>query len=196
MNQINIRYHNMAIGEVVLSSFQNRLCFLDFRERNGRAAIDYRIGRALKAELVEQDDEVLAKTCSQLDEYLEGHRARFDIPLLMVGTDFQKRVWNALMGIPYGATATYGQIAQGIGNARAFRAVGNACGANPISIIVPCHRVIGRDRQLVGYGGGLSLKERLLELERSYVSTLARYGCGVWRRDDIAERPGHLRKVI
>ena len=166
MNQINIRYLNMEIGEVILSSFQDRLCFLDFRERDGRAAVEHRIGRALNAELVGRDDEVLRATSRQLDEYLEGQRMRFDIPLLMVGTDFQKRVWKALMNIPYGATATYGQIARDIGRARAVRAVGSACGANPISIIVPCHRVIGRNRQLVGYGGGLSLKERLLKLEQ------------------------------
>jgi methylated-DNA-[protein]-cysteine S-methyltransferase len=166
MNQINIRYLNMEIGEVVLSSFQDRLCFLDFRERDGRAAVEYRIGRALNAELVEQDDEVLTKTCRQLDEYLQRQRREFDIPVLMVGTDFQKRVWKALMNIPYGATATYGQIARDIGRARAVRAVGSACGANPISIIVPCHRVIGSDGGLVGYGGGLSLKKRLLKLEQ------------------------------
>jgi methylated-DNA-[protein]-cysteine S-methyltransferase len=166
MSKINIRYHNTEIGEVVLSSFQDRLCFLDFRERNGRAPVEYRIGRALSAELVEQDDEVLTKTCTQLDEYLEGQRREFNIPVLMVGTEFQKRVWKALMGIPYGATATYGQIARDTGNPRAVRAVGSACGANPISIIVPCHRVIGRNRRLVGYGGGLSLKERLLRLEQ------------------------------
>jgi len=86
--------------------------------------------------------------------------------LLMVGTDFQKRVWKALMSISCGVTSTYGQIAEDIGNPRAVRAVGSACGANPISIIVPCHRVIGSNGELVGYGGGLFLKKRLLKLER------------------------------
>ena len=166
MNQINIRYLNMEIGEVILGSFRGKLCLLDFGKRRDISAAGERIRRALNAELVGRDDEVLRATSRQLDEYLEGQRMRFDIPLLMVGTDFQKRVWKALMNIPYGATATYGEIARDIGRARAVRAVGSACGANPISIIVPCHRVIGKNRQLVGYGGGLSLKERLLRLEQ------------------------------
>ncbi|MGD2065527.1 MAG: methylated-DNA--[protein]-cysteine S-methyltransferase, partial [Dehalococcoidia bacterium] len=89
-----------------------------------------------------------------------------DMPLLMVGTDFQRRVWKALMKVPYGVTSTYGQIAEDIGNLKAVRAVGNAISANPISIIVPCHRIIGSDGELVGYGGGLSVKKRLLKLEQ------------------------------
>jgi methylated-DNA-[protein]-cysteine S-methyltransferase len=84
----------------------------------------------------------------------------------MVGTDFQRRVWKALMKVPYGVTSTYGQIAEDIGNLKAVRAVGNAISANPISIIVPCHRIIGSDGELVGYGGGLSVKKRLLKLEQ------------------------------
>lgn len=120
----------------------------------------------MDTEFVEQNDEVLEKTRKQLDEYLNGNRKEFDIPLLMVGTDFQRRVWKALMRVPYGATSTYGQIAEAIGSPRAVRAVGNANKANPVSIIVPCHRVIGSDGELVGYGGGLSLKKWLLRLEQ------------------------------
>jgi len=85
----------------------------------------------------------------------------------MVGTDFQKDVWNAVMRVPYGATSTYSQIAKDIGKEGAARAVGNANAANPISIIIPCHRIIGSGGELVGYGGGLSLKKRLLRLEQS-----------------------------
>jgi len=121
--------------------------------------------QALNAELVEQDDEILRGTIRQLNEYLEGRRMEFDIPLLMVGTDFQKSVWKALLKVPYGATSTYSQMARDIGKERAVRAAGNAIGANPIAIIIPCHRIIGSDGGLVGYGGGLSLKKRLLRLE-------------------------------
>jgi methylated-DNA-[protein]-cysteine S-methyltransferase len=122
----------------------------------------------LNAEFVEHDDEILEKTRTQLDEYLRGRRREFDIPLLLVGTDFQKSVWNALLQVPYGATASYLQIARAIGKEKAVRAVGNACRANPIGIIVPCHRIIGSDGSLVGYYGGLSLKRRLLNLERGH----------------------------
>jgi methylated-DNA-[protein]-cysteine S-methyltransferase len=166
MNQINFQLHKTEIGEVVLGSFRGKLCLLSFRGREMKAEVDDRIRKALNAESVERDDEILEKTRRQLDEYFRGFRTEFDIPVLMVGTDFQKRVWKALMRIPCGATSTYGQIAEDIGNARAVRAVGSACGANPISIIVPCHRVIGSNGKLVGYGGGLPVKRRLLELER------------------------------
>lgn len=101
----------------------------------------------------------------QLDEYLEGNRKSFDIPLSFAGTDFQKSVWNALMAIPYGETKCYSEIAEYIGNSKACRAVGLANNRNPISIIIPCHRVIGKNGKLVGYGGGLDIKEKLLKLE-------------------------------
>jgi methylated-DNA-[protein]-cysteine S-methyltransferase len=145
---------------------------LDFGEAKARETVEDRIRRVLNAELVEQDDEILRETRRQLDEYLEGERKGFDIPVLMVGTDFQKGVWNAVMRVPYGATSTYSQIARDIGKERAVRAVGNAMAANPIVIIIPCHRIIGSGGELVGYGGGLSLKRRLLTLEQMNASTL------------------------
>lgn len=187
MDQINIRHHSTQIGGVVLGSFQGKLCLLDFSELVDRSAAEDRIRRALNAEAIEQDDEVLRETSTQLNEYLEGQRSEFDIPVLMVGTDFQRRVWKALMRIPYGATSTYRQVAQDIGSLRAVRAVGNACGANPIGIIVPCHRVIGSDGRLVGYGGGLPLKRRLLALEQRHISTLAAPELGSQGRDEIDE---------
>jgi methylated-DNA-[protein]-cysteine S-methyltransferase len=139
---------------------------LDFRGGEMRGAVDDRLKKGLNAEFVEQDDEILEKARTQLGEYLKGCRREFDIPLLMVGTDFQKSVWKALMGVPYGVTSTYGQIAEDVGSPKAVRAVGNANRANPISIIIPCHRIIGSNGELVGYGGGLSLKKWLLMLEQ------------------------------
>jgi methylated-DNA-[protein]-cysteine S-methyltransferase len=101
----------------------------------------------------------------QLDEYFAGHRRAFDLPIEPKGTDFQRQVWNALLDIPYGETRSYGQIARAIGQPSAVRAVGAANGANPIAIVIPCHRVIGANGTLVGYGGGLDKKTKLLELE-------------------------------
>ena len=166
MNQISIQYHKSDVGELKLGSFRGRLCLLDFRYGEMRKTVDKKIKKGLNAGFVEQDDEVLARTRKQVDEYLSGNRRAFDIPLLVVGTDFQRRVWKALMKVPYGVTSTYGQIAEDIGSPKAVRAVGNANNANPISIIIPCHRIIGSDGELVGYGGGLSIKERLLKLEQ------------------------------
>jgi methylated-DNA-[protein]-cysteine S-methyltransferase len=187
MNQINIQLHKTEIGEVVLGCFRGKLCLLDFRCREMIGAVGDRIKKALNAEFVEYDDEILEKTRRQLDEYLEGQRSGFHIPMLMVGTDFQRRVWKSLMRIPYGATSTYGQVARDTGTPRAVRAVGNACGANPIGIIVPCHRVIGSNGELVGYGGGLPLKRRLLALEQRNISTLAAPESGFQGHDEIDE---------
>ncbi|MDD3823173.1 MAG: methylated-DNA--[protein]-cysteine S-methyltransferase [Sphaerochaetaceae bacterium] len=107
------------------------------------------------------------RAAMQLAQYLAGKRRTFDLPLDPQGTEFQKRVWNALLAIPYGQTCSYKDIAIAIGNPKAVRAVGMANHHNPISFIIPCHRVIGADGSLVGYGGGLELKSRLLGLERA-----------------------------
>jgi len=167
MNQINIQYHKTKIGELILGSFEGKLCLLDFRYRKMRETVDGRIKKGLNANFVEHDDEILEKIREQLDEYLDRTRKEFDIPLLMVGTDFQKSVWAALMEVPYGTTSTYLQLAKNINNEKAVRAVAGANGANSIGIIIPCHRIIGSDGELVGYGGGLPVKKRLLKLEQS-----------------------------
>lgn len=116
---------------------------------------------------VEQETALIKEAYQQLSEYLKGERKEFDLPLNPEGTDFQKRVWRALCDIPYGETRSYKQIAEAIGNSNAVRAVGMANNRNPITIVVPCHRVIGADGKLVGYGGGLEMKEFLLRLEKS-----------------------------
>ena len=108
------------------------------------------------------------KPIKQLKEYFSGERKSFNIKLSPTGTPFQQQVWQALRSIPYGKTVSYGEIAKTIGKPQASRAVGAANGKNPISIIVPCHRVIGSSGKLVGYGGGLPIKETLLTLEQSY----------------------------
>jgi methylated-DNA-[protein]-cysteine S-methyltransferase len=167
MNQINIQYYKSKIGELIMGSFEEKLCLLDFKYRRMRKTVDSRIKKGLNADYIEQDDRVLQETKNQFDEYLSGERKEFDIPVLMVGSDFQKNVWKALMKVPYGTTATYLQLAKSIGNENAVRAVAAANGANAIAIIIPCHRIIGSDGKLVGYGGGLPVKKRLLKLEQS-----------------------------
>jgi methylated-DNA-[protein]-cysteine S-methyltransferase len=113
------------------------------------------------------DDElVLAQARAQLAEYFAGQRTQFDLPLDPRGTSFQQAVWRALLAVPFGHTSTYGEIAAAIRRPSAVRAVGSAIGANPIGIVVPCHRIIGRDGSLTGYAGGLERKAKLLALER------------------------------
>jgi methylated-DNA-[protein]-cysteine S-methyltransferase len=106
-----------------------------------------------------------AAAARQLADYFAGQRTEFDLPLAPAGTDFQRRVWAALQTIPYGQTWSYAQLAEKIGNASAVRAVGLANGKNPIAVVIPCHRVIGSDGSLTGYGGGLDRKRFLLDLE-------------------------------
>jgi methylated-DNA-[protein]-cysteine S-methyltransferase len=118
----------------------------------------------------EPDVAPFADAISQLDEYFAAKRVSFELPLVMHGTPFERRVWGALQGIPYGTTVSYGEIARAIGHPSASRAVGLANGRNPISVIVPCHRVIGADGGLTGYGGGLSRKRILLELESGAIT--------------------------
>ncbi len=108
---------------------------------------------------------VASQLQAQLDEYFAGQRREFSLPFRPVGTEFQQRVWQELQCIPYGTTITYSELAARIGNPRAVRAVGRANGANPVWIIIPCHRVIGADGSLTGYAGGIEVKRRLLELE-------------------------------
>lgn len=167
MRQINIQYCKTKIGELILGSFDGRLCLLDFRYRRMRTTVDRRLQKGLDAKFVVQEDEVLAQTKVQLFEYLAGKRKTFEIPLLLVGSDFQKSVWYALMNVPYGQTASYLDLAKSIGNEKAVRAVAAANGANAVGLIIPCHRIIGSKGDLVGYGGGLPVKKRLLKLEKA-----------------------------
>ena len=119
-----------------------------------------------------RDDEAFADVREQLDEYFAGTRDTFDVKMHMDGTAFQRTVWHELTQIPYGETISYGELARRIGRPDRARAVGTANGQNPIAVIVPCHRVIGANGKLVGYGGGLDNKRRLLELESGVASLL------------------------
>ena len=115
--------------------------------------------------VVEQQTPLLQRAFKQLEEYLAGTRESFDLPLAPEGTPFQRKVWDALLQIPYGQTRSYRQIAEAVDSPRGFRAVGMANNRNPIAVFIPCHRVVGADGSMVGYGGGLPIKEALLKLE-------------------------------
>jgi methylated-DNA-[protein]-cysteine S-methyltransferase len=114
----------------------------------------------------------VAKVFTQLREYFKRERRKFDLPLDIIGTNFQKKVWNELLKIPYGEAITYNQLAINLGDKKVIRAAASANGANPLPIVIPCHRVIGSDGSLVGYGGGVDVKQKLLELEGSWSLSL------------------------
>ena len=117
----------------------------------------------------DKETPLIKQAAFMLKEYFVGKRKDFDgLPLRAEGTEFQKRAWSALLSIPYGQTISYAEQAKAVGNAKACRAVGAANGRNPISIIIPCHRVIGADSSLIGYGGGVNIKRELLDLEQKY----------------------------
>ena len=120
----------------------------------------------IPTEYLLEETKLILQCKMQLDEYFRGERKTFDLPLAPKGTDFQRKVWNALQKIPYGETKTYGEIAAAVGNPKGARAVGMANNKNPIGIIIPCHRVVGANGKLVGYAGGMDKKEWLLQLER------------------------------
>lgn len=167
-NFIIIKHFDFPCGVIILGSFDGKLCLCDWADGRRRASIDQRLQRILNANFVEGSSDIIEMARQQLNEYFLNQRRNFDIPLLFVGTDFQKKVWNELRNIPYGKTVSYGELARRIGMPKAVRAVANANAVNAISIIAPCHRVIGSNGSLTGYGGGLNRKKFLLELEKNF----------------------------
>lgn len=162
---IRVQYYQSPCGELILGSKGDALCLCDWQNEQRRQLIDRRIQKGLQVGYITAESEVIAKAIVQLDEYFERKRRTFDIPLLFVGTDFQKAVWNELLQVAYGTTESYATLSGRLGNAKAVRAVAAANGANALSIFVPCHRIIGSNHALTGYAGGLSAKQLLLELE-------------------------------
>jgi methylated-DNA-[protein]-cysteine S-methyltransferase len=146
------------IGKLSLTADGAQLTSINFAHDNGRAMID-------DAWIHDGADPVLAQARAQLDEYFAGRRTMFDLPLAPAGTAFQQAVWRALQRVPFGATSTYGRLAADLGRPTGARAVGSAVGANPIPVVIPCHRIIGKDGSLTGFAGGLPRKTTLLQLE-------------------------------
>lgn len=147
-------------------AYETELGQVAIAEEDGRVTNLFFSGEQVPDQMLREETETLKKAAIQLQEYLQGKRSAFDLPLSPEGTDFQKRVWEELMKIPYGETSSYGKLAGNIGKPGAARAVGLANNRNPIPVIIPCHRVIGANGSLVGYGGGLPMKEKLLALEK------------------------------
>lgn len=170
MPQISIQYYNSPCGKLVLASMGNELCLCDWNENPCAERNLHRLTRNMKTSFKTEATSVLEKTKRQLDEYFAGRRQTFDIPLRPIGTDFQQRVWSALLRIPYGETRSYKDIALNIGRPQAVRAVARAIGANGINILIPCHRVIGSNHNLTGFTGGLKAKSMLLEMEHRRMS--------------------------
>ncbi len=148
-----------------MGSFQEELVLADWFYRKKRDLIDKRIKDRLHAEYREEASPVIDKAIAQLREYFEGERQEFDLPLGLVGSPFQVKVWNYLITIPFGTVVSYKKQSQDMDFVTGLRAIASANGANALSIIVPCHRVVGSDGALTGYAGGLRVKEKLLHRE-------------------------------
>jgi methylated-DNA-[protein]-cysteine S-methyltransferase len=156
MSQVYYSTFESPVGPLLLAGSKAGLLLVSFASGNRSRNVDPEW---------RPDTTALVEVVEQLQSYFAGERKNFDLALILQGTDFQKTVWNALRKIPYGETISYKELAEMIGSPKAVRAVGAANGANPMPIIIPCHRVIGNDGSLTGFGGGLPLKKQLLELE-------------------------------
>ena len=155
------------LGPMVIATRHDALCLLEFADRPMLQTQLTRLQKHFNAVLTPGENSITQAVHDQLQQYFAGNRQEFDLPLQMPGTEFQQQVWQQLLTIPFGSTRSYAEQAQCIGRPAAVRAVGRANGDNRIAIIVPCHRVVGADGKLTGYGGGLWRKKRLLELEQA-----------------------------
>ena len=156
VNPVYYSWFASPVGCLLLAGSSARLSLVSFAARKRARSVDPEW---------QLDNSAFLEVVDQLQSYFAGERTNFDLPLVLEGTDFQKKVWTALQEIPYGETISYKKLAETVGSPKGVRAVGAANGANPIPIIIPCHRVIGHDGSLTGFGGGLPLKKQLLELE-------------------------------
>lgn len=167
MERIIIKHWTSPAGELIIGEYKGSICLCNWAAGRRRTAIERMLATRLKTSFAEGSTGAIEKATAELVEYFNGMRTGFDIPVAFTGTEFQNRVWKELMKIPFGTTISYGELARRIGNPAAVRAVASANARNPISIFVPCHRVIGSDNSLTGYGGGLDAKRALLALEHS-----------------------------
>lgn len=179
---ITVKTYRSPIGTLLLGSSADQLCLCDWRAATQPLGavpgetivpsqqIDQRLQTRLSAQYRSGTTAVIATAQQQLEEYFSGERTAFTLPLLLCGTAFQMAVWQALLQIPYGTTISYAELARRIGKPTVVRAVANANHVNPLSLFVPCHRVIGSNGQLTGYGGGLAIKQQLLDWEAAVAS--------------------------
>ncbi len=168
-NFINTSQHKTKIWELIIGSFEGKICLLDFAFRKMRKTVDNRIKKGLNAEFIEKEDDIIREAKKQIDEYLKWKRKDFSLSILTIWTPFQKQVWEVLLQIKYGETASYLDLAKKINNPKAVRAVASANGANAIALIIPCHRIIEKNGWLGWYGWGVAVKKRLLRLEKENI---------------------------
>ncbi len=162
---IYYQYYKTDLGELVIGDFEGSLCLCDWRYRKMRESIDERLKKYFNTDFEYKKTILIENITLQLNAYIQQKINSFDVPISFAGTAFQKKVWDALLNIPYGQTKSYMDLAKEVSTSESVRAVASANGANAISIIVPCHRVIGSKGDLVGYAGGLAAKKYLLKLE-------------------------------
>lgn len=167
MEEIVAKIYDSPCGALLLGSSGDCLCLCDWIDGKAHPAVMKRLARQANVGFTDGTSPAIELAEKELDQYFAGERKVFDVPLKLYGTEFQQRVWNALSCIIYGTTVSYGELSCVLGKPDAARAVANAVGQNPVSIIVPCHRIIGSDGKLTGYSGGLAAKRYLLDLETS-----------------------------
>jgi AraC family transcriptional regulator of adaptative response/methylated-DNA-[protein]-cysteine methyltransferase len=155
------------LGEMIACAVDEGICLLEFTDRKNIEKQFKSLSKALNAEITEKEHKHFKQLENELNEYFEGKRSSFEVPLFIKGTEFQEKVWQLLREIPMGEIRTYKQQSEKLGNLKAIRAVGTANGINKIAILIPCHRVIGSNGELVGYAGGIWRKQKLLELEKA-----------------------------
>ena len=172
-NCIAYRIVDTPIAQFVAGATIKGCCVFEFADRGGMEKIKVRVLKRYRMEMIENDSPIIDTMIAQVNEYFTGKRKEFALPFDLKGTRFELAVWDQLLKIPYGETRSYGQLAAILGKPGASRAVGRANGANYVSVIVPCHRVIEADGSLRGYGGGLWRKKYLLDLERKYAGVPA-----------------------
>lgn len=165
MNIIQIQDFKSPFGKLIIGVFEEKICICDWKFRKKRQMIDERVKKYFNAEFLAKNTPIIQETIIQLKEYFAQKRKFFNLPLVFAGTDFQRKVWDDLQKIPFGTTLSYLQLSKNLNNPLAIRAVATTNGANAISIIVPCHRIIGSNVELVGNAGGINTKKKLLALE-------------------------------
>jgi O-6-methylguanine DNA methyltransferase len=166
-NKVFVSTLSTPIGEMLVMETQQGICLLEFQDRKGLEREVQLILQKIKGKLIEGGCNFFTLLSEEMEAYFQDCLSPFSVPLDLLGTEFQKQVWIALIEIPVGQTRTYSQLAKSIGNSKAIRAVGSANARNPIAIVIPCHRLIGANGSLTGYGGGLWRKEWLLQHERN-----------------------------
>ncbi|RPJ85669.1 MAG: methylated-DNA--[protein]-cysteine S-methyltransferase [Acidobacteria bacterium] len=171
MTELYSRNVETPIGRILVAATPAGVCRVCFPTEPPEQRYQW-FNRYFSTSPIEERNPVVDRAVSEIEEYFDRHRHSFDVPLDLHGTEFRLCVWTELAKVPFGATTSYGELARRVGKPGAARAIGNALHNNPVPIIVPCHRVIGHDRRLVGFGGGLSVKEQLLELEQARMPLL------------------------